>query len=175
MKNAGSKKIIVYLTRAAVIAALYCGLTLALAPISFGAIQFRVSEALTVLPLMLPEAIPGLTVGCLLSNAIGLGMGLTVAPDLLFGTFATLAAAVLTRACRKIRFKGLPLLSLFFPVISNALFVGMELSLFLDTNAGFFLSFLSVGAGELIVCYVLGLPLTLLLERNKLFKKVSKQ
>ncbi|MEG2208320.1 MAG: QueT transporter family protein, partial [Clostridia bacterium] len=76
----------------AIVAALYCGLTLAFQAISFGALQFRVSEALTLLAALFPQAVPGLALGCLLSNLLG---GANVY-DIVFGTLATLAAAMLT-------------------------------------------------------------------------------
>ena len=83
------------LVRIAVISALYAGLTLVLAPISYGAIQVRVSEALTILPLFCWEAIPGLAIGCFIAN---LPMGLW---DMLIGTLATLLAAFSTRLVKK--------------------------------------------------------------------------
>ena len=76
----------------ALIAALYTGLTFVLAPISFGPVQFRVSEALTLLPFCLPEAVPGLFIGCLISNMLG-GFGII---DIVLGSAATLAAAWIT-------------------------------------------------------------------------------
>ena len=76
----------------ALIAALYAGLAMALAPLSFGPVQFRVAEALTLLPFFVPEAVPGLFAGCLLSNLLG-GFGLA---DVVLGSAATLAAAWLT-------------------------------------------------------------------------------
>ena len=85
------------LTRAAIIAALYAALTLLLAPISYGEVQIRFSEALTILPVLLPEAVPALAVGCLLANILG---GCTIF-DILFGTLATLLAALCTRALRR--------------------------------------------------------------------------
>ncbi|MBQ3575768.1 MAG: QueT transporter family protein, partial [Clostridia bacterium] len=68
------KKSTSYITRAAIIAAIYCLLTVIFQPISFGAVQFRVSEALTLMPVLFPEAVPGLFVGCLLSNLLGGGV-----------------------------------------------------------------------------------------------------
>ena len=79
------------LIRAAVIAALYSALTILLSPISYGPLQIRFSEALTILPLLLPEAVIGVTVGCLIANIFG-GMW----TDMVFGTLATFIAAVLT-------------------------------------------------------------------------------
>ena len=76
------------LTLAAMIAAVYTVLTLVLAPISYGAVQVRLSEALTLLPVLFPEAIPGVAVGCLLANILGGSM----LPDIVFGTLATLCA-----------------------------------------------------------------------------------
>lgn len=103
----------------AVIAALYAALTLLLAPISYGNLQCRVSEALTLLPVLMPAAIPGLFVGCLLANILG---GATVL-DIVFGSLATLIAAIGTFALRK-----KPILAALCPVIANGLIVGAVLS-----------------------------------------------
>ena len=84
------------LTRGAIIAALYAAITLLLAPISYGEIQIRLAEAMTLLPVLLPEAVPALAVGCLLANILG---GATIF-DIIFGTLATLLAAICTRALR---------------------------------------------------------------------------
>ena len=81
------------ISRGALIGALYAVLTIGLAPISYGPVQFRVSEALTLLPFYLPEAIPGLFAGCVFANFFG-GFGL---PDMVFGSLATLIAAILSR------------------------------------------------------------------------------
>ena len=102
----------------AVIAALYAALTILLAPISYGNIQCRVSEAMTLLPMMLPQAIPGLFVGCLIANLYN-GM-LT---DIVFGSLATLLAAVGTYALRK-----QPVLAAACPVVSNGVIVGLVLA-----------------------------------------------
>ena len=85
------------LTRGAIIAALYAAITLLLAPISYGEVQVRIAEALTLLPILLPEAVPALTIGCLLANILG---GTTIF-DILFGTLATLLAAICTRLLSK--------------------------------------------------------------------------
>ena len=86
------------LVRGALIAALYAVLCMAFFSISYGDVQFRISEALTVLPLLMPEAIPGLLVGCLLSNLLG-GYGVM---DIVFGSLATLFASVATYFLRKL-------------------------------------------------------------------------
>lgn len=88
------KSATVKLVRTAVIAALYAALTLVFAPISYGAVQFRLSEALTILPLLCPEAIVGLTVGCFLAN---IPSGLW---DMFLGALATAVAATLTRVSK---------------------------------------------------------------------------
>lgn len=155
-----------FLTRAAVIAALYAALTLAVAPFSYGLMQVRVSEALCVLPFFTASAIPGLFAGCLAANAAGaaLGLGAGVA-DILLGSLATLAAALLTRIMPSRYLAPLP------PVVVNAAVVGLMLhSLFAYPLA---VSVLWVGLGEVIACYGLGLPLALLLEKHKdrLFNK----
>ena len=103
----------------AVIAALYAALTLLLAPISYGNLQCRVSEAMTLLPMLMPAAIPGLFVGCLLANILG---GATVL-DVVFGSLATLIAAIGTYALRK-----KPALAALCPIVSNGLIVGAVLS-----------------------------------------------
>ena len=143
----------------AVIAAVYAALTYALAPISYGAVQFRVAEALTLLPILLPQAIPGLFVGCLLANLLG-GFG---PADVIFGSLATLAAALLTYYFRKNRYvAALP------PVIVNAIVVGIMLNLV----AGFELwsTMGYVALGQLGAVYVLGLPLLKVLEKIDLRK-----
>ena len=84
----------------AVIAALYVALTLPFAPIAYGPVQFRISEALTILPYFTPAAVPGVTLGCLLSNIL---MGAPL-PDIVFGTIATLVGAFATIGGRQTRY-----------------------------------------------------------------------
>ena len=103
----------------AVIAALYAALTLLLAPISYGNLQCRVSEAMTLLPMLMPSAIPGLFVGCLLANILG---GASIL-DVVFGSLATLLAAIGTYALRK-----KPLLAALCPIVANGVIVGSVLS-----------------------------------------------
>jgi len=154
------------LVRAAVIAGLYAALTLALWFISFGPVQFRVSEALCVLPYFMPEAVPGLFVGCVISNIFTPNIP---ALDLVFGSAATLLAALLTY---RIRIKWLAPLP---PVLINAVVVGwlIAVSASRADGAAFWPAFgagiLTVGLGEAAVCYILGLPLLLLLERAGVF------
>lgn len=129
MRNATIK-----LVRTAVIAALYAALTLAVAPIAYGAVQFRISEALTILPLLCPDAIVGLTIGCFLAN---IPSGLW---DMFLGALATLVAATLTRVSRKWYFGIIP------PVVVNAFVVPLIIILGaggLDTT--YFACVLTVG------------------------------
>ncbi|HPJ23155.1 MAG TPA: QueT transporter family protein [Clostridia bacterium] len=136
-----------FIARASVIAALYAALTLALAPISYGLVQFRISEALTVLAYFTPAAIPGLFLGCLISNIIG-PYGIL---DIIFGSMATLLAAILTYKIRNKFLAPLP------PVLTNAFIVGPLVAYFV--NVPFYMGMLYVGIGQLAVCYGLGLPL----------------
>ena len=95
--------------------------------------------------------------------------------DLLFGTLATLVAALMTRWLKDIKFKGIPWLAIFPPVIVNAVVIGFEIAVFyLESENflwGFFISALEVGLGQLIVCYVFGIPFYLVVEKYKIFKK----
>jgi len=162
-----------HITQGGVIAAAYAVLTLILYPIAFGPVQCRLSEALTVLPVFTPSAIWGLTLGCVISNFVAVITGNTIAGvwDILFGSLATGVAAVCTYFTRKIRFKGLPILSMVFPVVLNALVVGAELTIvekgFLDWSL-FAFNALSVGAGQAVACFAGGLLLFKAVEKTKL-------
>jgi uncharacterized membrane protein len=152
------------LTVAAVIAALYAALTVVFAPISYGAVQFRIAEALTLLPVLFPQAIPGLAVGCLVSNLIG-GYGIW---DVVFGTLATLIAAFLTRRLRKNAWiAAMP------PVLVNAVVIGFLLHYIaqlplLPTMA-------TVGLGQLAVVYALGVPMLYALSRVPVLREFTKK
>ena len=143
----------------AVIAALYAALTIALAPISYGPLQFRVSEALTVMPFLIPGTVWGVFVGCILANLLGPSAGIT---DIIFGSLATLIAAVGTWYFRKNKW-----IAAACPVIANGVIVGLVLSL--TYNLPFFLTALQVAAGELLAVLV-GLVLMKALERADLRK-----
>lgn len=161
-----------FLVESAIIAAIYAALTLAIYPLSYGAVQFRLSEAMTVLPVFTPAAIPGLTIGCIIANLAGPMSWI----DAIFGTVATLLAAVCTYLARNIRLKNMPLLSLVFPVLFNAVIIGLEINIFFlppdetFTFTGFLISALWVGLGEAVVCFLLGNPLALALGKSRIFK-----
>lgn len=143
------------LARAAVIAALYAAVTLLLQPISYGPMQLRVSEAMTLLPCLWPEAIPGLFVGCFLANLVG-GYGII---DAVVGGSATLVAAILTYKLR-----GKPALAALPPVLVNAVVIGVMLY-FVD-NAPLWLTMLYLAIEQAAVCYALGLPLLNVLKKR---------
>ena len=144
------------LSRGALIGALYAVLTISLAPISYGPVQFRVSEALTLLPFYLPEAIPGLFAGCVFANFFG-GYGL---PDMVFGSLATLIAAILTRKSGNIWLAAL------WPVVSNMIIIGVMLHVLICVPL--VATCLYVAFGEAGTCYVVGVPLMKILERRKI-------
>ena len=145
---------------AAIIAALYAALTLGFQAISYGAVQFRVSEAMTLLPVLFPEAVPGLAVGCLISNLFN-PMGATIY-DVVFGTLATLMAAVLTR-----RIKGSIWLRALPPVLCNAVIIGLVLTYAYGIDL-LWMNMLTVGIGQAVVCYGLGVPLVRILQKQKI-------
>ena len=161
------KKSVLFLTQSGIVAALYVALTTLLQPIGFGSVQCRVAEVLTIMPVYLPASIPGLAVGCFLSNLVGLSTGANPAGvlDLLLGTAATALAAVLTYALRGARLGKLPLAATIPPVVINAVVVGAELyvvygGLPLLTHIAL------VGAGQAVACIGGGLLLALALENS---------
>ena len=162
MKTQSSR--IIYITQAALIAAIYTVLTMIAAgfDLASGAIQVRFSEALTIMPFFTPAAIPGLTIGCLLSNLLT-GCAL---PDIIFGSLATFLGAVGSYALRRNRWLcALP------PIISNMLIIPFILTYAYHIPGGIPLFMLTVGTGELISCMGLGQILlqALLPFRGRLF------
>ena len=152
------------LTRAAAIAAIYVASCLALAPISYGSIQVRIAEAITLLPMIWPEAVPGLAVGALIANLLG-PVG---AIDVVFGTLATIIAALITL---KYKWK---ILGYAAPIVLNGIIVGGYLPFVYGmpevTLWGFNLtveaSMLAVAAGEAVAVLLLGIPLLNMLKRT---------
>ena len=136
------------------VAAVYAVTTILFAPLSFGYVQIRVSEALTVLPFILPQAVFGLFVGCLFANLL-CGLGII---DVLLGSGATLIAAIISSAMPSACLSALP------PVLANALIVGGYLSFILEVP--FLLCAGYVGLGQTVACYLLGVPLTVILRRR---------
>ena len=159
-----------FMTRAGIIAALYVAATLLLAPISYGAVQCRVSEAMCLLPALTPAAVPGLAIGCLIANLLGSGVWY----DVVFGTLATTLAALLTRKLAK-----KPFLASLPPVVFNGVIVGCVVYFAYEfvpatgvQAAPLLITMLSVAVGEAVACCVLGLLLLAALKKlpAKMFK-----
>ena len=155
MKNKNAS----FLTQAAMIAAVYVVLTLLFRPISFGEIQVRIAEALTILPLFTPAAVPGVFVGCLIANIIGGG----ILPDIIFGSLATLIGAVLTYRLRDLN----PLFGPVPPIVSNTLIVPFVLFYGYGVNLPVPFLMVTIGIGEVLSCGVLGLILYFSLRKYK--------
>lgn len=159
-------KKVLFLVQGAAIAAIYVVLTLVFAPFSFGEIQIRVSEALTILPYFTPAAIPGLFLGCLIGNVIGGALLL----DVVFGSLATLVAAVCTYLLRKNRY-----LAPVPPIVANALVVPFILRYGYGIPLPIPFMMLTVGIGEALSCGVMGMVVLFALERHKgtIFKQAA--
>lgn len=156
MKN----KNVLFLTQAAMIAALYTVLTLLINAFQLanGAIQVRISEALTCLPYFTPAAIPGLFIGCFISNAV---TGCHIL-DTLFGSLATLLGALGTYGLR--RWKWAAPVS---PILSNTIIIPFILSYVYEFDGSIPFFMLTVGIGEVLSCGVLGLFLLFTLDKYK--------
>ena len=163
------QKNVKFLTFGAMIAALYVVLTYAqnlLFPDSTSmAIQFRASEALCVLALFTPAAIPGMTIGCLLFN---LSNAQALPLDFAVGTLASLLAVTGMWLTRKVTAKGYPLLAMILPALTNSLLVGWELTVYI--GGGFALNALYVALGELGVLLTLGTVLFYAMKARKFEK-----
>lgn len=167
MKN----KKVYSLVSGALIAAVYATLTYlaSVLGLAYGSVQFRFSEALTVLAALTPSAIPGLTIGCFLGN-LGSPYGIA---DIVCGTLATLVAAVFSYLTRNVKFRGISVLSPIFPVITNAVIVGLEITFFLPEGFsfyGFLIQAMWVGLGELVICYGVGIPLLIAIQKTEIKK-----
>ena len=160
MKN----KNVAFMTQAAMIAAIYVVLTYVFAPFSFGEVQIRIAEALTILPVFTPAAIPGLFVGCIVGNILGGA----ILPDIIFGSIVTLIGAVFTYQLRNKNCFLAPLP----PIISNTVIVPFVLRYGYGVALPIPFMMLTVGVGEVVGCGVLGLVLYTALNRyrNVIFK-----
>ncbi|MBE6784760.1 MAG: QueT transporter family protein [Ruminococcaceae bacterium] len=162
----------------AIIAALYAVLVYSqemLFPNSASAaVQFRVAEALTVLALFTPAAIPGLTIGCALSNLIFMG---ALPLDVLLGSLATLLAAMCMYKLRDMTVKGVPFAALLMPAVFNGVIIGLEIEIFFIEGPFHFTSFLLQGGlvalGELGVLFTLGILLYRVIKNKKLQKYIK--
>lgn len=160
-----------FLAHAAIIAALYAVLThlqnLILPGSATWAIQMRLSEALCVLAFFTPAAIPGLTLGCLLFN---LTYSATLPLDFLVGTLATYLACQGMYLTRRVTVRGIPLLGLMLPALTNAILVGWELSVYI--GGAFAVNALYVAIGEAIVLLIPGTVLYTAIRKRKLEEKL---
>ena len=145
--------------QAAMIAAVYVALTYVFAPISFGEIQVRIAEALTILPVFTPAAIPGLFIGCLIGNAISGA----VVPDIIMGSIATLLGALGTRMLRK----QSPFIAVLPPIIANMVIVPFVLRYAYEVQLPIPFMMLTFGIGEVLSCGVLGIMLYYALYRHR--------
>lgn len=152
-----------YIVKAGIIAALYAVITVLVAPISYGGMQIRISEAMAVIPYFTTSGIPGLFVGCLLANFFGSPLGML---DVVLGSLTSLIAAFITS---KIKTKELvPLPS----IILNALIIPFVLWKVLGLP--YFISVIWVGLGQSISVYGLGYPLLKIIEKNKNINEIIK-
>ncbi len=170
MKN---RKSTVFIVKSAVIAALYAIMTVVISPLSYGMVQCRFSESLIMLCAFTPAAIPGLTVGCLVANIFSFNP-----IDMICGTTATLLSAVVGYKLRKVKIGGIPWLTPLPAVIFNMIIIGLELSVYLPIEGrGFFIGFLiqalSVFIGQVIACYIFGVPVYMLINKTGLKKIIN--
>ncbi|WFR57329.1 QueT transporter family protein [Anaerocolumna sp. AGMB13025] len=152
-----SKKTL-YITQAALIAAIYVVLVIIFKPISFTYIQVRIAEALTILPYFTPAGIPGVTIGCLLANVVS-GSDML---DIIFGTLATLVGAIGSYVLRKHKFL-IPLP----PILANSIVVPWILRYAYAVPLSIPFMMLTVGIGEVISCGIIGLILLFVLNRHR--------
>lgn len=154
-KNMDTKKI----TRGALIAGLYIVITYFLAPISFGPLQFRAAEALTVLPILFPEAVPALFIGVLLANIFG-GLGLV---DIIGGSLVTLLAAYVTYRYRH------NIIAYLSPIIFNGFLISIYLHILFALP--YWLTVLQILISQTMVVFLLGYPLIYYLKKRGLATK----
>ena len=155
MKN----KNLLFMTQAAMIAAIYVALTYLFAPISFSEIQIRIAEALTILPVFTPAAVPGLFIGCLIGNTVSGAL----LPDIVCGSLATLIGAFFTWKLRNAH----PFLAPVPPIVANTLVVPFVLKYAYLVDLPIPLMMLTVCIGEILSCGVLGLILYYALRPHK--------
>ena len=148
-----------FMTHAAMIAAIYVVLTFIFAPFSFGDIQVRIAEALTILPIFTPAAIPGLFIGCLIGNILGGA----ILPDIIFGSLATLLGACGTFVLRK-QHQALCVLP---PIISNTIIVPLVLRFGYGMKLPIPFLMTTIGIGEIVSCGFLGMILYYALRKYR--------
>lgn len=143
-----------FIVKAGIITAIYAALTIIFKDLSYGPVQYRIADAMTILPMFMPEAIPGLAAGCFIANIAG-GYGFA---DVVFGSLVTLAAAYLTSRIANKYFAILP------PIIMNAVFVPIWISR--SARVPYWMCVGSIGFGEFITAGILGVMLASYIERR---------
>lgn len=156
-------KKVTFMLQAAMVAAIYVVLVIIFNYWSFGPIQFRIAEALTILPYFTPAAIPGLFIGCFIANFIG---G-SILADVVFGSIATLLGAVGSFAFGQIKRKWARWLVPIPPIVANMLIVPYVLKYGYGTAEAIPVMMLTIGIGEIIVCGICGMLLLFILEKYK--------
>jgi len=172
MKKSNSKAL--FVAQAGIIAALYAVLTIVFAPISYGEIQVRISELLCVLPFFTPVAIPGLFIGCLIANLFSIsGM---VWSDVVFGSLATLLGAICAYLLGRLNSKHWIWLAPLPEVLFNTIAVPLVIKYGYGSVTGLFMIALFVFIGEVISCYVLGIPFAFAVRKlaPKIFRSRGK-
>lgn len=159
MNNITTKRLV----RTALIAAIYVVLTLLFAPISYGGVQFRVSEVLVLLAFFDPFYIGGLTLGCFIANMLGPNGP----ADIIIGTFATfLSVGAISLTAKFMKNKVSLFVSSLWPAVFNGILIGLELSLFITPDVPFWINGLQVAAGELVVISIVGVPVFTVLKNT---------
>lgn len=149
-----------YIARVGIIAALYVAVTFTFSAISYGQVQVRLAEALTLLPMVMPEAVLGLFIGCLLANLLG-PWG---AVDIIFGSLTTLIAAFITY---RFRYTAIAYLS---PILLNAF--GVSLYLYAFFRIPYWITVFYIGAGQAVAVLALGIPLLRLVKKHVIDKNL---
>lgn len=147
-----------FVAQTAVVAGLYVVLTWLIAPISYGAIQLRISEILVLLVVLNPKYCWALIIGCFVAN-LASPMGVY---DIIFGTFATVVAVFIMSKIKRLWVGGI------FPVLSNGFIIALELGIVYDmlNPVGYWYNFLTVAIGEIIAIYIIGLPVMYFIKKN---------
>jgi len=167
-----SRKMILW----SMIAALYAALSLALPILSYGGVQVRFAEALTLLPVIMPSSVYAVTLGCFITNLVGVFTGANILGfvDVVVGTITTFVAAYTTMKLGKYLYKGYPIWAAVPPILFNGLAIGLELTLVLNNGFDwqfFGLMFAQVSIGQLIAVGILGLPIIKKLATLELFNR----
>lgn len=165
------------ISKQAMIAAIYTVISVCFSAITYGPVQVRISEALTLLPVFAFNNVWGVTIGCFLTNLIGFFTGANIlgSLDIIFGTMATFAAAVASYLLRNIKFKGLPVLSAVPPILFNAVVVGWELCVLINggfNTVVFAAQAASVAAGQSVSCGLIGLVTVNIINKNAVLKEL---